>query len=145
MGDGGTLTFPKLARHHSGLYSCEADNGFGPEPVAREVRLEVEHRPEVSAEMELVRTDLGESQELVCEVVSSPDADVAWSRDGEQLDTRTPSVLLNSQGSRHSLTLLSISEQMLGEYRCGICSCSRTAPSGVWPPTASAPPAGWWW
>ena len=31
------------SRHHSGHYICEADNGFGNSPVAKEVRLEV-HR-----------------------------------------------------------------------------------------------------
>ncbi len=30
-------------RHHAGHYICEADNGFGPEPITAEVKLEV-HR-----------------------------------------------------------------------------------------------------
>ena len=37
-----TLT-PVSARHHSGHYVCEADNGFTATPVSKEVRLEV-HR-----------------------------------------------------------------------------------------------------
>jgi hypothetical protein len=32
-----------ICRHHAGHYICEADNGFGPEPITAEVKLEV-HR-----------------------------------------------------------------------------------------------------
>ncbi len=32
-----------MCRHHAGHYICEADNGFGPEPITAEVKLEV-HR-----------------------------------------------------------------------------------------------------
>ncbi len=35
-------SFP-ICRHHAGHYICEADNGFGPEPITAEVKLEV-HR-----------------------------------------------------------------------------------------------------
>ena len=40
---GNILHFSKVTRHHSGHYLCEADNGFGPTPVSRHLRLQV-HR-----------------------------------------------------------------------------------------------------
>jgi len=117
-GEGGNMVISTLNRHHAGKYTCEADNGFGPNPVTKEVVLEVEHPPEVRSELEVMRTDVGESLELVCSVHSNPVSEVVWSRDGVNIDGRTPSVLINSAGVRHSLTLLSIREGMLGDYAC---------------------------
>ena len=38
---GNNLHFSKVTRHHSGHYLCEADNGFGPSPVSRHLKLQV--------------------------------------------------------------------------------------------------------
>ena len=38
---GTTLSFSKVTRQHAGYYLCMADNGFGPSPVQKEVRLQV--------------------------------------------------------------------------------------------------------
>ena len=38
---GTTLTFSQVTRQHVGYYLCMADNGFGPSPVQKEVRLQV--------------------------------------------------------------------------------------------------------
>ena len=38
---GSTLTFSQVTRHHAGYYLCMADNGYGPSPVQKEVRMEV--------------------------------------------------------------------------------------------------------
>ena len=38
---GKSLTFTKVTRHHSGIYLCSADNGFG-EPGTAQVILDVE-------------------------------------------------------------------------------------------------------
>ena len=40
---GNILHFPRVDRHHAGHYLCLADNGFGPSPVSKEIKLEV-HR-----------------------------------------------------------------------------------------------------
>ena len=40
---GGVLHFQEASRHHAGHYVCSADNGFGPNPVTREIKLTV-HR-----------------------------------------------------------------------------------------------------
>ena len=38
---GTTMTFSQVTRQHAGYYLCMADNGFGPSPVQKEVRLQV--------------------------------------------------------------------------------------------------------
>ena len=38
---GSTLSFSSVSRQHAGHYLCSADNGFGPSPAMREVRLQV--------------------------------------------------------------------------------------------------------
>ena len=38
---GNILQFPEVTRHHAGHYLCMADNGFGPLPTIKEVKLEV--------------------------------------------------------------------------------------------------------
>ena len=40
---GGVLHFQEASRHHAGHYVCGADNGFGPAPVTKEIKLTV-HR-----------------------------------------------------------------------------------------------------
>ena len=39
---GSSLVINNVTRHHAGYYICLADNGFGPVPVQKEVRLEVQ-------------------------------------------------------------------------------------------------------
>ena len=51
-GGASVLKFAETTRHHAGHYSCSADNGFGPEPSAQEVKLTV-HRE--YPELELTR------------------------------------------------------------------------------------------
>ena len=38
---GTTLSFSSITRKEAGTYLCLADNGFGPVPVQKEVRIEV--------------------------------------------------------------------------------------------------------
>lgn len=39
-----SITFRSVSRHHSGVYYCQADNGFGPEPVTEQIRLDVQRK-----------------------------------------------------------------------------------------------------
>ena len=39
---GSTMAFSAVTRQHAGFYVCLADNGFGPSPVMKEVRLVVQ-------------------------------------------------------------------------------------------------------
>ena len=43
---GNILHFPEVTRHHAGHYLCMADNGFGPLPSIKEVKLEVHRKLE---------------------------------------------------------------------------------------------------
>merc|ERR1719234_2435313 len=46
--EGDSITFPSASRHFSGVYICSADNGWS-RPATAEVRLDVQHIPEVEA------------------------------------------------------------------------------------------------
>ena len=39
---GNMITFSQVTRHHSGHYICSADNGFGPQPVTAQIKLDVQ-------------------------------------------------------------------------------------------------------
>ena len=41
---GNILHFKEVIRHHTGHYICEADNGFGPDPVSKEIKLVVNRK-----------------------------------------------------------------------------------------------------
>lgn len=114
----GVLSFPALTRHEGGTYSCLADNGFGPQPVSKAVRLDVQYAPHIAVEHKKIETGFGESKELVCTVHAHPKAEVTWLRRGEPVDSSMPEMLINSLRHRHSLTVLSISSEKLGEYQC---------------------------
>ena len=44
---GNKLEFSSASRNEAGTYVCSADNGYGPEPVTKEVKLEVECKKNV--------------------------------------------------------------------------------------------------
>jgi len=116
--DGGVLTINKVTRHMGGVYTCLADNGFGPQPVTKAVKLEVHYAPHISVEHPRLETGYGSSQELVCMVHAHPKAKVTWLKGGEPIDTNMPDVVEHSVKHRHSLTLLSVSSDKLGDYQC---------------------------
>jgi len=115
---GGVLTIDKVTRHMGGVYTCFADNGFGPQPVTKAVKLEVHYAPHISVEHSRLETRYGEPKELVCMVHAHPKAKVTWLKDGEPLDPNLPDIVQNSVKHRHSLTLLSVSSDKLGDYQC---------------------------
>jgi len=115
---GGVLTINKVTRHMGGVYTCFADNGFGPQPVTKAVKLEVHYAPHISVEHSRLETRYGEPKELVCMVHAHPKAKVTWLKDGEPLDPNLPDIVQNSVKHRHSLTLLSVSSDKLGDYQC---------------------------
>ena len=41
---GNILHFKEVTRHQTGHYICEADNGFGPDPVSKEIKLVVNRK-----------------------------------------------------------------------------------------------------
>jgi len=115
---GSTLTFSEVTRHDAGYYVCLAENGFGPSPVQKEVRLEVHYSPEIDVEEVVIHTALGDEEEIVCNVHAVPHAAVTWLKDGQTVDKTTANVLINQKHSRHSLTMLNIDQNSVGQYQC---------------------------
>lgn len=65
-----------------------------------------------------VETSLGDEEELVCRVTGVPTPRLTWYRNNKVIDKRTSNILLNERAGRHSLTLLNIDQDMVGEYQC---------------------------
>lgn len=110
----GTLSFDQTTRHDAGHYVCSADNGFGPDPVTREVKLSVHHAPSVEDMARTLHSGLGREESLECVVHSSPRAQVIWTKDGEPLVTEDSS----QEGNIHSLVLSLEQREDFGVYRC---------------------------
>jgi len=115
---GGVLHFQEANRHHSGHYVCSADNGFGSDPVTREIKLTVHHAPAVEHLPQEIHTGLGAEETLTCVVHSSPRAEVIWTRDGVALDSGSQGVDIRQEGNRHILSVSLDTREMFGEYRC---------------------------
>eukprot|EP00090_Calanus_glacialis_P008370 TRINITY_DN16689_c0_g1_i3.p1 TRINITY_DN16689_c0_g1~~TRINITY_DN16689_c0_g1_i3.p1 ORF type:complete len:384 (+),score=85.09 TRINITY_DN16689_c0_g1_i3:212-1363(+) len=115
---GNILHFPEVTRHHAGHYLCQADNGFGPTPVTKEIKLEVHHAPKVEQLDTELYTGLHLEEEIVCTVHSSPRAQVTWTKDGQTLDNNSPDLVFGQEANKHSLTLKKISADTFGKYTC---------------------------
>ena len=64
-------------------------------------------------------TDMGEEQEIACIVSSSPVAEVTWMKDGASLDAGAgPDTVLSHTANRHSLLIMAVSQQSVGQYSC---------------------------
>ena len=72
--------------------------------------------PTIEQEQTLIHTSSGDQEEVVCIVHSSPHATVTWLKNGQPIDTATN--VINQRGNKHSLTLVDINEDMLGQYTC---------------------------
>ena len=53
---GNMITFSQVTRHHSGHYICSADNGFGPQPVTAQIKLDVQREYSYQPKMEMIFT-----------------------------------------------------------------------------------------
>ena len=51
---GNMITFSQVTRHHSGHYICSADNGFGPQPVTAQIKLDVQREYSYQPKMEII-------------------------------------------------------------------------------------------
>jgi len=114
--NGYSLTFPHTTRHHSGIYTCSGDNGWGT-PAEAQVHLEVEHKPEIEQEETFIHSRDGDEVEVVCIVHSSPASTVEWYRNGQLLDPKTS--VITKRGNRHSLLIQKIGDvEIHGKYDC---------------------------
>jgi len=110
------LTFPKTSRHHSGVYTCSADNGWGSAAQARIV-LDVQHKPEIEQEETFIHTKDGDDVEITCTVHASPAAEVSWYRNGGLLPA--DKTVVQTRGNRHSLLLQQVGKiDLHGKYQC---------------------------
>jgi hypothetical protein len=111
-----SITFTKTSRHHSGIYTCSADNGFG-RPTNATIVLDVQHAPEVIQEQTFIHTNSNDETEVICHVHASPKAEVVWFRNGEPM-TNEHGGIFTHRGNRHSLLLPGITKSTFGIYKC---------------------------
>jgi len=110
------VSFPKTNRHHSGIYSCSADNGWG-KPASATIRLDVQHKPEIEQEETFIHSRDGDEVEITCTIHASPLAEVEWYKNGQLLDPKKN--VITKRGNRHSLLLQKIGEtDTHGKYQC---------------------------
>ena len=74
--------------------------------------------PEIEVEESYIVTDMGEEQEIACIVHSSPPAEVTWKLDGAPLDDQSPNTIVSQNLNRHSLMIVAVSNESVGEYSC---------------------------
>jgi len=115
---GGTIKWNSVSRHDAGHYRCMAENGFGREPVTKEVKMEVHHAPHVELENEFIHTTAGEEVKVVCTVHCSPRCKIGWRKDGMVIDQSNQNYYINSLGAMHTLTIFKASKEFFGEYTC---------------------------
>ena len=77
----------------------------------------VSDKPEVTAEEAVVHTGVGQQAVLVCQVYSSPEAEVVWYR-GTLLLEEDNRMYREVVGTRHSLVLHHVREEEFTMYRC---------------------------
>jgi len=104
---GPTVTFPQTSRHHSGLYTCYADNGWRSAATAT-IRLDVQHAPEIEQEVMKVQNNDETEVRLICIVHASPLVTVEWYKDGQKMVVKDN--VISKRGNRHTLLLIGISE-----------------------------------
>jgi hypothetical protein len=111
-----SISYPKTSRHHSGIYHCEADNGWG-SPATAKIRLDVQHKPEIEQEETFIHSRDGDEVEITCTIHASPLAEVEWYKNGQLLDLKNN--VITKRGNRHSLLLQKIGEtDTHGKYQC---------------------------
>merc|ERR1712223_1924552 len=112
-----SLAYKAVTRHHSGIYICQADNGFG-EPSVANLKLDVQHKPEIEQEETFIHTGEGDQTEVICIVHSSPKAEITWYKDSEPLTQESADYLINQRGNRHTLTIPGVDSSKFGKYTC---------------------------
>jgi len=111
-----SISYPKTTRHHSGIYHCSADNGWGT-PATATIRLDVQHKPEIEQEETFIHSRDGDEVEITCTIHASPLAEVEWYKNGQLLEPQNN--VITKRGNRHSLLLQKIGEtDTHGKYQC---------------------------
>ncbi|CAB4060843.1 unnamed protein product [Lepeophtheirus salmonis] len=113
--NGLSLTFKESTRHHSGIYICAADNGFGA-PATAQITLNVHHKPSIETDQTYIHTRSNDETEVVCLVHASPKASVKWLKNGTPL--KEGEGIVSDRGNRHTLLLPGITHSTFGVYTC---------------------------
>eukprot|EP00096_Caligus_rogercresseyi_P000157 TRINITY_DN1043_c0_g1_i4.p1 TRINITY_DN1043_c0_g1~~TRINITY_DN1043_c0_g1_i4.p1 ORF type:complete len:469 (-),score=111.82 TRINITY_DN1043_c0_g1_i4:484-1890(-) len=143
--NGLSLTFKEATRHHSGVYICSADNGFG-EPTKAQITLNVHHKPSIETDQTYIHTRSNDETEVVCNVHASPKAKVTWFKDGSPLQEGEG--IISERGSRHTLLLPGITSSTFGQYTCqaenefGTAEVSTTVSGKAAPAEIKSSPEG---
>ena len=104
---GESIIFPETNRHHSGIYHCLADNGWGTRSSAT-IRLDVQHKPEIEQEETFIHSRDGDEVQITCTIHASPKAVVEWYKNGQLLDDSK--WVIESRLNKHTLHLQKIGE-----------------------------------
>ena len=128
---GESLIFPETTRHHSGIYNCYADNGWGSPASAKvsntylsafsleinnslQIRVDVQHKPEIEQEETFIHSRDGDEVEITCTIHASPKAEVEWYKNGQLLDDSK--WVIESRLNKHTLHLQKIGERRRPSY-----------------------------
>jgi len=109
-----SITFPKTSRHHSGIYTCYADNGWR-SPATATIRLDVQHPPDVEMEMMTVRNKEESDIKITCTIHASPLPTIEWYKNSDLLMVKDN--VISKRGNRHTL-LLTGRQDRRGSYKC---------------------------
>eukprot|EP00090_Calanus_glacialis_P003066 TRINITY_DN12217_c0_g1_i1.p1 TRINITY_DN12217_c0_g1~~TRINITY_DN12217_c0_g1_i1.p1 ORF type:complete len:608 (-),score=110.53 TRINITY_DN12217_c0_g1_i1:469-2292(-) len=111
-----SIYYPTTNRHHSGIYTCSADNGAS-EVATAEIKLTVHHPPEIEQNKLLIQNKDENEVKIICTVHASPAAKVDWFKDGEFLEPKNN--VITKRGNRHTLLLPGIVKgDQIGSYEC---------------------------
>ena len=119
---GNVLKIHSVKKEDRGTYYCVADNGVG-KPARRNVAVDVEFKPVVTAVTERVGQALGYGVELVCHVEAFPKPTITWVHAGVQLSTNKVFIVDNGFATlddfiETSVRVRSLEPRTLGSYFC---------------------------
>jgi len=111
------VIFSDVTKHHAGIYTCSATNGFGIQ-ASKKVEVVVEYSPEVEVSEVFVQTKSGEKAEIVCQVHAVPKPTVMWTKDGQTVRESSRVKTNHFGGGRHLLTIMGVQPAEFGKYSC---------------------------
>lgn len=118
---GQELKIHKSRKEDRGIYFCTASNSVG-EPVQKAVTVEVDFAPVISVFRPKVAQAHGYSIDLECNVLSHPQSQIEWTKDGKVLYNDNQHEI-SHLGIVNDLTLskvriLSVDKHHYGDYQC---------------------------
>jgi Immunoglobulin I-set domain len=110
-----------VKKEDRGNYICEASNGIG-EAVSKQVLLEVNFGPIMSAKRPKIGQKEGYEAELICKVTAYPPAAVSWVRNDKELNNNEHYEIAylgaNNEETTSTLRLKNVAQHHYGSYVC---------------------------